>query len=175
MKKYKIKKEIYKGKIIHLRLEEHQLPGGRKGIFEVIHHRHAGAVIPFLDKKTILLLHQYRPAIGKYVLEIPAGLIDPGENALHCVRRELEEETGYKARHFKRMLSYYATIGCSNEKVTLYKATGLTPGKMAHEPKEIIKVVPTSLAQAKRLVKAGKIDDAKTLIALQSILGKTLI
>ncbi|OGP13191.1 MAG: hypothetical protein A3I75_04770 [Deltaproteobacteria bacterium RIFCSPLOWO2_02_FULL_50_16] len=170
MKRFSVKRDIYKGRVVHLRLEEHTLPGGHKGIFEVLHHRHAGAVLPFLDAKTLLLIRQYRPAVGRYFLEIPAGLIDPGESPLQCARRELEEETGYKAKNVKKLISYYTSIGCMNEKITIYKATQLHPGLKAHEATEVIETIPTPLSQVKQLIQRGKIQDSKTLIALQTIL-----
>jgi ADP-ribose pyrophosphatase len=168
--KMKIKKKIFKGRVLDVRLEDHMLPNEKRETFEAVRHRHAGAIIPFLDKNTIILLKQYRPIPGKYFLEIPAGLLDPGETPLQCARRELEEETGYRARYFKRVAAYHASIGFSDEKVTIYKATGLVPGILAHEQMEVIQILPTSLSQARKLLKSGKIHDAKTLIALHSIL-----
>ncbi len=157
---------IYKGKRINLRLARLKLPDGRSAFREVVEHRGSVAIIPLLDNNRIVLLRQYRPVIGEWILEIPAGTIEPGERPHECALRELEEETGYKAGKITKLLEFYVSPGYTTEKIYLYKAENLQKLKPRPEPYEFLEVVEISLDDAIEKVLNGDIKDAKTIIAL---------
>lgn len=157
---------IYKGKKINLRLTRLRLPDGRSAFREVVEHRGSVAVIPLLDNGKIILLRQYRPVIGEWILEIPAGTIEPGERPHECALRELEEETGYRAGKITKILEFYVSPGYTTEKIYLYKAENLQKLKPKPEPYEFLEVVEMGLEDAIEKVLNGDIKDAKTIIAL---------
>ena len=157
---------IYKGKKINLRLARLKLPDGRSAFREVVEHRGSVAIIPILDGNKIVLLRQYRPVIGEWILEIPAGTIEPGERPHECALRELEEETGYRAGKITKVLEFYVSPGYTTEKIYLYKAENLQKLKPRPEPYEFLEVVEMSLEDAIEKVLNGDIRDAKTIIAL---------
>ena len=145
-----------------------QEPGGVETRRDVI--RHSGSIVVLAidedeSSKTprVLLERQYRHAASSYLWELPAGRIDPGEKELHAAKRELLEETGYSATHWKRILKFYASPGFVAETMAVYLARGLKEGIAQPEEDEIIfhKLVP--LPEVVRMVVSGKIRDAKTI------------
>ena len=124
------------------------------------------AVIPFFDKNNIVLVSQYRYPIGEVTLEIPAGKLDKNERPDACVRRELEEETGFKPKKIKKLISYWPTPAFSNEVLHVYAAYGLVPAKMSPDDDEFIEHCVMPFKEALKLVKNGRIKDSKTIIAL---------
>ncbi len=108
-------KNIYKGRIVNLNLETVTLPNGAMVELEVIHHPGAAAVVPLKDARTVILIRQYRHAVGGYIYEIPAGKLHPGEDPRECALRELEEEIGYKAGELQHVTSAYTTPGFTDE------------------------------------------------------------
>ncbi len=157
---------IYKGKKINLRLARLKLPDGRSAFREVVEHRGSVAIIPLLDDGRIVLLRQYRPVIGEWILEIPAGTIEPGERPHECALRELEEETGYRAGKITKLLEFYVSPGYTTEKIYLYKAENLQKTKPRPEPYEFLEIVELTLSEALDKILNGDIRDAKTIIAL---------
>jgi ADP-ribose pyrophosphatase len=119
-----------------------------------------------LDTKNIVLVKQYRHPIGKITYEIPAGKIDAGETPLQCAKREIEEETGYKAKKIEKLTSFYPTTAFSNEVLHIFAAFGLEKGTTNPDDDEIVdaKIVP--FKEAVDMVKRGEIMDGKTVIAL---------
>lgn len=164
--KTKKSKNIFRGKLLQLNLLKVKLPNKKYTQREIVFHPGAVAIVPILPKNRIILVSQYRKAVEKYLLEIPAGTLTKGETPLACAKRELIEETGFKARFFKKILDFYPSPGYCNERIYVYKATGLTMVKSAPEPDEFIKINILPLSKIKRLISKGKIKDAKTLIAL---------
>src|SRR2546427_7178803 len=108
-------KNIYKGRIVNLNLETVTLPNGATVELEVIHHPGAAAAVPLKDARTVILIRQYRHAVGGYIYEIPAGELHSREDPRECALRELEEEIGYKARVFEVVSSAYTTPGFTDE------------------------------------------------------------
>lgn len=157
---------LYQGRILRLLREEHLLPGGRAGNFEVVRHSGGAAIIPVLPDSTILLLRQYRPTAGGMVVEIPAGRLDPGEAPLDCARRELEEETGWRAGRIIPLGSILASVGYTDERIHLFAGLELTPGQENREPDEFIEPFAVPFSEAIAMAADGRIDDAKSAIAL---------
>jgi ADP-ribose pyrophosphatase len=157
---------LFDGRIISLAIEEHRLPDGRCAAFEVVHHPGGAAVLPLLDDGRVVLIRQFRPALGGMVLEIPAGRLEPGEAPESCARRELVEEVGYRAETLVKLGEMLPAVGFCDERIHLFAASGLQPVPRALEPDEFIEVLPLPLAEALDEVAAGRIPDGKTQLAL---------
>jgi ADP-ribose pyrophosphatase len=157
---------IYKGNFTELFCDEVQLPNGKTATREYIKHPGAAAVLAFVDKERIVLVKQYRYVIGETTYEIPAGKIDAGETPLECVMRELEEETGYKAKKFEAMLSFYPTSAFSTELLHIFLAFNLEIGKLNPDEDEFVDSEIINFKYALDMVKTGRIKDSKTIIAL---------
>lgn len=133
---------------------------------EVVEHPGAVAILPLLERDKILLLKQYRPAIGKWIYEIPAGTLEKGEDYLECARRELEEETGYKARRMEKLFEMYLAPGYSTEKLHSFLASDLEPSSPHRDLGEEIKVVKVPFEKALKMIESNRIEDAKTIATL---------
>ena len=164
-------KTVYQGKVFWVTRDEVVEPGGVKAERDVI--RHNGSVVILAvdaagDAKDpkILLIRQYRHAAGKMLLELPAGRIEPGEKVMAAGKRELIEETGYRARRWSTHTHYYASPGFLSETMTILLAEELTPGVATPEEDEKIEVHMTPLSEVMRMIHAGKIEDGKTLIGV---------
>ena len=162
---------VYTGKIVSLDVDTVRFPDGSTGELEMIRHPGASAVVPFLsdprgDDPQILMIRQYRYAADGYLYEIPAGRLDPGENARDCAARELKEETGCTAEQLEYLLTMYTTPGFTDEKIHLFMATGLTTGETKHEADEFLDLHPMALSKALEMVQAGEIQDGKTALGL---------
>jgi ADP-ribose pyrophosphatase len=131
-----------------------------------IDHPEAAAVVPFLDSKRILMVRQWRYAIERETLEIPAGKLDPGEAMEECARRELREETGYDAANLLPLFSYYPAIGYSNEVIRIFACSGLERISEAQDIDEISKVEVVELEKIHDLITQGVIQDGKTVIGI---------
>jgi ADP-ribose pyrophosphatase len=147
-------------------LDEVLLRDGHKGKRIKIDHPEAAAVIPFVSEEEILMVRQYRYALGKETLEIPAGKMDQGETPESCVRRELLEETGYEAGELTFLYTYAPAIGYSNERIHIYSARRLQKKKAAIDEREISAVEKHSLTSLKEMMKEGRLEDGKTLLSL---------
>jgi ADP-ribose pyrophosphatase len=164
-------RRAYSGRIINLDIDTVRFPDGNIGELEMIRHPGASAVIPFLtdpagDDPTVLLIRQYRYAAERYLYEVPAGRLDPGEAPEACARRELREETGCTAERVEHLFTMYTTPGFTDEKIHLFLAVGITRGENAREADEFIEMEPMLLSRALSLVEQGEIQDAKTALAL---------
>ena len=164
-------RRAYVGRVISLDVDTVQYPNGTVGELEMVRHPGASAIVPFLsDPKgndpAILLLRQYRYAAERFLLEIPAGRLEPGEDPTTCAIRELREETGCTATRMEQMTTIFTTPGFTDERIHLFMATGLERGEVAHEHDEFIEVQTFRLSDALRMIETGEIVDAKTALAL---------
>lgn len=156
---------VYRGKLIDLRKDIVRLPNGKEAIREVVVHPEVVAMVPVLDDGRLVLVRQYREAVRRTLLEVPAGGIDPGESAEQAARREMIEETGYRVGSLELMASFYSSPGFSTELMHLYLCTGLEAGKATEENDEI-EVVLLSPEAAMDRVHGGEVADAKSVAAL---------
>ena len=131
-----------------------------------VDHPEATAIIPFISDDEIIMVKQYRYALGRETLEIPAGKVDPGEGPETCARRELLEETGYEAGEIRYLYTYAPAIGYSNELIHIYSGHDLREGHVRIDEREIDGLERLSLDQAKGFIKEGRILDGKTLLGL---------
>lgn len=157
---------IHRGRAVQLNVDRIRLPNGREMDFELVHHPGAAAVVPLLDDETVLLIRQYRYATGGWLLEIPAGTLEPGESPESCALRETEEETGYRAGRLEPLGWIWTSPGVLDEKIWLYLARDLTPARQDLQPDEVLTVVPVRLAEAVDQARRGEIHDAKSVCAL---------
>jgi ADP-ribose pyrophosphatase len=141
-------------------------PNGRRTTREIVEHSDCVAIVARDGEGRVLLVRQFRQAVGRELLEIPAGGIEPGEDAAECVRRELQEETGYFPRQVERLGGFYAAPGYCTEYLHLYSATDLVPSRLYAEDTEGIEVVPVPLSHIPQLVASGEVCDAKSIAAL---------
>jgi ADP-ribose pyrophosphatase len=162
---------VHTGKVISLDVDTVRFPDGSTGELEMIRHPGASAIVPFLsdpdgNDPQILLIKQYRYAANGYVVEIPAGRLNPGEDPRDCAARELKEETGCTAEQLEFLTTMFTTPGFTDEKIHLYMATGLVVGETKHEADEFLDLQPMPLSRALEMVKSGEIRDGKTALGL---------
>jgi ADP-ribose pyrophosphatase len=157
---------VYRGPVFWVTTDDVQEPGGVRATRDVIHHT-GSVVVLAVDESgatpRVLLERQYRHAANDFLWELPAGRIDPGENALHAAKRELLEETGYTAANWRRILNFYASPGFVAETMSVYLATGLKAGPAHPEDDEVIHKRLVPLSTALRMVLKGTVRDAKTI------------
>lgn len=158
--------EIYNGRIIKVRKEKVTLPDGNVASRELIGHPGGVGVLAVDDDGMVYMVTQYRIAAKQEMLEIPAGKLEYGEDPLECGKRELIEETGYKAEEFIPLGAYYATPGYCEEKLTLYLAKGLSYVGQNLDEGEFLNVSKHTIEELYEMVTENKIYDAKTAIAI---------
>jgi len=164
-------KTVYEGNVFWVTRDKVVEPGGVKGRRDIIRHN-GSVVILAVDTKTnpadpgILLIRQYRHAAGKVLIELPAGRIEKGEKLIPAAKRELIEETGYRAKRWSKLVSYYASPGFLTEAMNILLAEDLKVGLATPEEDEKIEIHMTPLSEVLRLIHAGKIEDGKTLIGV---------
>ena len=160
--------EIYRGHIIRLVKDRFILNRDPKKLVtrELVEHPGAVVTVPFVDKQHLLLLRQFRYAAKGDLWEIPAGTLERGEATLACAKRELEEETGFRAAKWKKLTCFLPAPGISDELMTLYKAENLSPGKKDLDHDEWIEHEVVGVRQARRMIKQGRIRDAKTIVGI---------
>lgn len=164
----RIKRElVYKGAILEVYKDTMQFANGNTSGWDYIHHVGAAAVVPVLDDGRILMVRQYRNALERDTLEIPAGKLDaPGEPGIECSKRELEEETGYRCEHLEWLITIRTTVAFCNEKIEIYVAGNLIPSRQHLDENEYVDVIPYTLKELKEMIFDGRIEDSKTVAAL---------
>ena len=164
------KKRIYDGRIVQL--DDYSLTiEGRKVRREIIKHPGASAILAFDEKDRIILIRQHRFPHG-YILEIPAGTLEKGESPKRCALREIQEETGYKAKGMTHLITYYPSVGYNTEAIHCFVASGLTRVKRKLDTDEFITVKKMELPRLIKMIKSGKIVDSKTICAVMIYAAK---
>ncbi len=164
-------KLAYKGKVFNVYTDTVIEPGGHTNTRDVIRHNGSVVILAVDESKNaadpdVILERQYRHAAGQFLFELPAGKIDAGEAPLAAAKREMIEETGYRAKKWKMLVKYFASPGFLGEWMQIYLAQEIREGQAAPEADEQIEVMRVPLSEAMRMVAEGKIHDGKTLIGL---------
>lgn len=161
------KETLYEGSILHVQRWQVTCPNGRSAPREIVVHRGAAAVVPVFEDGTTLLVRQHRVSVDRMTLEIPAGKLDSaGEDPLCCAVRELEEETGLRARTMTPLTSVLTTPGFCTEQIGIYLAQGLSQGETHPDEDEFLDLVRMPLDEAVERVMRGEIRDGKTICGL---------
>jgi ADP-ribose pyrophosphatase len=164
-------KIVFEGRAVKLRVDTIQMPDGRQTTREIVEHGACIAVVAVDMDNNILLVSQYRDAVGKELLEIPAGGVDPGEGVENAVKREMQEETGYLPQKLVKLGGYYLAPGYSTEYLHLYLAEATWfPAACTAEDTEGINVVKVPGSQIRKLLNSGKICDGKSIAGLYMFL-----
>ena len=158
--------ETFQGDLLNLRKDTVELSNGQNSTREWIKHPGAACCVPILPNSMIGLIKQYRYAIGKEMIELPAGKIDRNEKPIECAIRELEEEIGYKSQKFTFLTEVHPAIGFCNEKISIYLAEKLIKTKTKLDPDEFVELMPTTMKNAIEMIECGAITDAKTIVGL---------
>ena len=164
------RKEVYRGRIVNLLVDDITTDQGIRTIREVFQHPGGAGVVPVLPGGDVLLVRQFRYPMQEYLLEIPAGKIDHGEPPEQTATRELAEEVGYKAGRLTKIAECYSTPGFCDEKLHIYLAEDLTPVQATGDADEDLEIVRLSRSELQEQLKAGRIRDAKTIIGIQHLL-----
>jgi len=157
-------KEISRTPIFTVTFDHAVDPGGFEIRRAIVQHHGSAVMMPIDDRGRILLVRQYRLPARQYLWELPAGRVDPGETVLQAAKRELAEETGYKAKHWKKIAEFFPSPGFLAEKMTIFVATGLAEGQSNPMEDERIETRWFTPRELSGWIKSGKIKDAKTLI-----------
>lgn len=145
--------------------EDHAIePGGFEIKRYIVHHRGSAVMMPVNEGKRVLLVRQYRLPAQNFLWEIPAGSVNPGEKPLQTAKRELKEETGYRAKHWTKLISFFPSPGFLTEKMTIFLATGLTAGEATPMGDERIETRWFTAKEIEAAIASGKILDAKTML-----------
>lgn len=172
MKKFEEKtinsKQMFKGKVISLKVDDVLLPNGKEAKREIINHPGAVAIIAITEEGKIVLVEQYRKALERSIIEIPAGKLEPGEEPATTARRELEEETGYGCHKLTFIQSFATSPGFADEIIYLYVAKDLykIDNKAQLDEDEFVSLLEVSIEEAEEMVKDERIYDAKTAFAV---------
>jgi ADP-ribose pyrophosphatase len=162
----------FDGAWVHVRVDQVRLPTGRVTTREIVEHPGSVAIVAVTGDGNVLLLRQSHHAIGRTLLGIPAGTLEPGETLEDCARRELTEETGYRAGSLRQLAAYYTSPGYTDERMTIFHAADCEPAGGDIDQDELIRLMPMPLADVPRLLAPGpdQLEDAKTLIGLLVLL-----
>ena len=159
-------KTVFRGRVFSVARHEVIEPGGIPVVRDVIHHSGSAVILPTLEDGRVVLVRQFRLAAGRSLWELPAGTRDRGETALATARRELSEETGYRASSWRKLLEFFPSPGILDERMTLFWAQKVRPGAASPEGDERIRVGSFSRAQWQSMIQSGQIRDGKTLVGL---------
>ena len=160
------RKEIFKGRVVDLSVDQVSMPNGKTTELEIIRHPGAAAMVPLTEAGEVILVRQYRYATDGWLLEVPAGKLDEGEKPEVCAARELVEEVGMKPAEIVPLGWIWTTPGFTDEKIWLYLCRGLEPAHQDLQDDEILTVESRSLEEAVEMVRQGEICDGKSVCAL---------
>ena len=158
---------MYQGAIVDVYRDYMQFSNGNTEEWDYIHHRGAAAVVPVTDDGRIIMVRQYRNALERFTLEIPAGALDdPEEPGINCSARELEEETGYRSEKLEWLITLRTTVAFCNERIEVYVAKNLVPSKQHLDPNEFVNVELHTVEELKQMIFDGEIEDSKTVASI---------
>lgn len=158
---------VWSGRVFDLNVEEATLPDGRRTVIEVIRHPGSSGIIPIEKPQLVILIRQFRPAIGRFVWEIPAGTLHPGEDPLDCAKRELQEECGLLAQRFEKLGDILVAPGYSDERIHLFMASEFTSCDRNLDEDELLTTHSLPYNQVMEMIEKGEIEDAMTIVGLQ--------
>ena len=166
----RINRELkFKGKILDFYQDTIEVDGDHTVVWDFIGHKGAAAVVPVTADGKILMVRQYRNALDRYTLEIPAGALDEvGEPGIECASRELEEETGYRSENLEWLITLRTTVAFCNERIEAYVAHDLIPSKQHLDEDEFIELGAYTIEELKEKIFSGEIEDAKTVSSLMA-------
>jgi len=159
-------RSVFEGRLISVQVDEVELPGGGRATREIVKHPAAVAVVPMLPDGRVVMIRQYRQAAGKTLWELPAGLVEEGEEPEETVRRELGEEVGYEPGELTHFFSVYLSPGFSSEIIHVFLARELRPVEVESPPDERIEAVAMPLAEAVERVRRGEVQNAAAVCGL---------
>ena len=163
---------IFDGRIVHLKIHTVQLPDGGTSKREMIHHQGAVAIVAVDDKQHVLLVKQFRLGANRETIEIPAGILEPNEDPLEAVTRELREETGYRPLNIELLGGMYVAPGYTTEYIHLYYASGYEKAPLEQDADEFVEPLRVPLVEAVEMVERGAINEGKSMVALLKIARK---
>ena len=159
--------QVWQGRLLDVRRDRVRLPDGSEGVREYVTHPGAVVIIPVLPNGKLIFERQYRYPVGRVMLELPAGKIDPNEDPFLTAKRELQEETGHTAESWRHLGTMHPTIGYANERIEIFLAQSLTSlGQNNLDEGEFLELIELSLDEAMDSVRQGTLTDGKTLSAL---------
>lgn len=161
--------DIFIGSIIDVKLQTVELPNKKIAKREIVRHPGGVAILAFKDSSTIIMVEQFRKPFDSMMLEIPAGKLEKGENIEECGKRELEEETGYKAKKFEYLGKMVSSPGFCDECIYIFKAQELYIGTIGGDEDEFINVKEINIDKVKQMIKTGEIIDGKSICSLMFI------
>jgi ADP-ribose pyrophosphatase len=157
---------VYDGKVLDLDVDEVMEPGGVRTTREVVRHHGSVAALPVKEDGSIILVRQYRYAVGESLWELPAGRLDAGEAPEAGIQRELREEIGQRAGQLEKIAFFYTTPGFCDEAMHLFRATGLVADQAKADEDERIEIGTFTLDQAAAMITSGALREGKTLVAV---------
>ena len=158
---------VYEGAVTNMYKDTVEFPDGKTAEWDYIHHIGAAAVVAVTDSGKLLMVKQYRNALDRETLELPAGKLDAvGEPGIECASRELEEETGYRSENLEWLITIRTTVAFCNEKIDIYVAKDLIPSKQNLDEDEYIDVAEYTVEELKEKIFSGEIEDSKTMAAI---------
>jgi len=170
------RKNIYNGRVFNIIVDDVEYPSGNHSIREVAEHGGGAVILAVNDRNELILIYQHRYPIDKFIWELPAGKLNPGEDPLHCAQRELAEETGYSAEQWKKLTAIYTTPGFCSEMLHIYLATGLSPrpeGRMLEEGESTMTMKTIPFPEALAMIDRSEIVDGKSICGI--LLGERVL
>lgn len=159
-------KTVYSGRIFRVEVVEMRLPDGKVRSFDLVQHSGAVALVPVDNEGRILFVRQYRLGAGRDLLELPAGTLEAGEDPDSCAAREIREETGLAAKKIQKLGAFFMAPGYSSEYLHIYLATGLYPDRLTGDEDEFLELEAIPVEKVYEMVRAGQLEDGKSLAAL---------
>lgn len=165
---------VHKGRIIDVYQDEMLTPSGDKVVYDIVEHKGAASMVAVDSDGKILMVRQYRSAIQKETLELPAGGINQGEDPKTCAMRELEEETGYRPQNAEHLLDVYTSVGFCNEKIYIYASDSFVKTSQNLDDDEYVNVERYTIEELVALILEGKIEDSKSVAGILTYKNKMM-